>query len=84
MAGAVDRRLTDGAVNRPTCEPRTAPACRRGPGGVESSPDGTTFYAAAYDDMARPAVFSIDVASVSVAPCTRASLLLLGGSRDVV
>jgi DNA-binding beta-propeller fold protein YncE len=37
-------------------------------GAVESSPDGTTFYAAAYDDTGRPTVFSIDVDSGDVAP----------------
>jgi hypothetical protein len=37
-------------------------------GAVESSPDGATFYAAAYDDMGRPTVFSIGVDSSEVAP----------------
>ena len=32
-------------------------------GAVESSPDGKTFYVAAYDDMGRPTVFSVDVDS---------------------
>ncbi len=34
-------------------------------GAVESSPDGTTFYAAAFDEDDRPGVFSIDVDSGS-------------------
>jgi hypothetical protein len=37
-------------------------------GAVESSPDGAIFYVAAYDDMGRPAVFSVDVATADVAP----------------
>jgi len=37
-------------------------------GAVESSPDGTTFYVAAYDDMGRPTVFSVDVDSGDLAP----------------
>ena len=34
-------------------------------GAVESSPDGATFYAAAFDEEDRPGVFAIDVASGS-------------------
>ncbi len=37
-------------------------------GAVESSPDGTTFYAAALDEEGRPTVFAIDVASGDVSP----------------
>lgn len=37
-------------------------------GAVESSPDGTLFYVAAYDDMGRPTVFTVDVATADVAP----------------
>jgi len=37
-------------------------------GAVESSPDGTMFYAAAFDDEDRPGVFSIDTQSGAVTP----------------
>lgn len=37
-------------------------------GAVESSPDGTTFYAAAYDEQDRPGIFAIDAQTGSVSP----------------
>ncbi|MEX1361717.1 MAG: hypothetical protein AB1Z98_01220 [Nannocystaceae bacterium] len=38
----------------------------RNAGAVESSPDGTTFYAAAFDEQDRPGIFAIDAASGTV------------------
>lgn len=59
---------TGGATAKPTTVELVTDTGFRQAGAVESSPDGTTFYAAAYDEMGRPAVFSIDVASGAVAP----------------
>lgn len=59
---------SDGSPTPPSKIELVADSGFRQAGAVESSPDGTTFYAAAYDDMGRPAVFSIDVASGDVAP----------------
>jgi DNA-binding beta-propeller fold protein YncE len=63
---AVTGCKSDPATGLPTKVALVTDTGFRQAGAVESSPDGTTFYAAAYDDMGRPAVFSIDVASGDV------------------
>jgi hypothetical protein len=57
-----------GSNAKPTAVELVTDTGFRQAGAVESSPDGTIFYAAAYDDTGRPTVFSIDVDSGDVAP----------------
>lgn len=67
VAGCKDDQPAE-LTDKPTTIELVADTGFRQAGAVESSPDGTTFYAAAYDDMGRPTVFAIDVASGSVSP----------------
>lgn len=76
MTGLLALATTVGCNSGPTGLPTTPPtkvelvadSGFRQAGAVESSPDGTVFYVAAYDDMGRPAVFTVEVDSGDVAP----------------
>lgn len=66
VAGCKDE--PESSTTKPTTIDLVTDTGFRQAGAVESSPDGATFYAAAYDDMGRPTVFSIEVATGDVAP----------------
>lgn len=76
MTGLLALAAVVGCNSGPTGLPTTPPTKVelvtdtgfRQAGAVESSPDGTIFYVAAYDDMGRPTVFTVEVDSGDVAP----------------